>query len=584
MIRTLLRLASARLVSVCLAPSACLLLAGAAAAQDPVIAIGTIQGTGERSPLVGEEVVIEGVVTATLGNPEGAPRRGWFLQDAGDGDAATSDALFVIDNGGPPPGERVRVQGTVVELNAGAGTLTAIQLRAVSFLGPARQPPPLVLGAPPADWEPYEGMRVEIGAPLFVAGTHRLGREGVLFAHFGEDRLRTPTEAFAPGPEAKALAADNARRLLRLDDGSDQDRPSSVWYLDGDPPRIGSRLTRVEGVLDQWGGAYRLQLTRAPKVKAARRPAPPKVGGDLRIAALNLENLFNGDGAGGGFPTPRGARTPAELEAQLGRLTATIRGLDADVAALMELENDGYGPASSIAQLVSALNRNGGDWRFVDAGQGPGSDQIRVGLIYRASRVAPVGAPATLEDDLFGSRSRPPLAQSFRAGNGEGPVFTVVANHFKSKGCGEATGADADQKDGQSCWNAARTESARRLDAWLRSDPTRSGSDLRMIVGDLNAYRMEDPVRLLVDAGWRDAFESRRDDPPYSYVYDSQAGRLDHALLSPSLATRLVGAAEWHTNADEPDSRGYQEAPAQRGPWRSSDHDPLVLGFRLRKP
>lgn len=584
MIRTLLRLASARLVSVCLAPSACLLLAGAAAAQDPVIAIGTIQGTGERSPLVGEEVVIEGVVTATLGNPEGAPRRGWFLQDAGDGDAATSDALFVIDNGGPPPGERVRVQGTVVELNAGAGTLTAIQLRAVSFLGPARQPPPLVLGAPPADWEPYEGMRVEIGAPLFVAGTHRLGREGVLFAHFGEDRLRTPTEAFAPGPGAKALAADNARRLLRLDDGSDQDRPSSVWYLDDDPPRIGSRLTRVEGVLDQWGGAYRLQLTRAPKVKAARRPAPPKVGGDLRIAALNLENLFNGDGAGGGFPTPRGARTPAELEAQLGRLTATIHGLDADVAALMELENDGYGPASSIAQLVSALNRNGGDWRFVDAGQGPGSDQIRVGLIYRASRVAPVGAPATLEDDLFGSRSRPPLAQSFRAGNGEGPVLTVVANHFKSKGCGEATGADADQKDGQSCWNAARTESARRLDAWLRSDPTRSGSDLRMIVGDLNAYRMEDPVRLLVDAGWRDAFESRRDDPPYSYVYDSQAGRLDHALLSPSLAARLVGAAEWHTNADEPDSRGYQEAPAQRGPWRSSDHDPLVLGFRLRKP
>jgi predicted extracellular nuclease len=582
MIRTLLRLASTRLVSVCLTPAACLLVAGTAAAQDPVTAIGTIQGTGERSARVGEEVVIEGVVTAALGNPEGAPRRGWFLQDAGDGDAATSDALFVIDEGGPPPGERVRVQGTVVELNAGAGTLTAIQMRAVSFLGPARRPPALALRAPPADWEPYEGMRVEIDAPLFVAGTHRLGREGVLFAHFGEDRLRTPTEAFAPGPEAKALAADNARRLLRLDDGSDQDRPASVWYLDGDPPRTGSRLTRVKGVLDQWGGAYRLQLTHAPKLKAAGRPAAPKVGGDLRIAALNLENLFNGDGAGGGFPTPRGARTPAELEAQLGRLTATLHGLDADVAALMELENDGYGPASSIAQLVAALNRDGGDWRFVDAGQGPGSDQIRVGLIYRASRVAPVGAPATLEDDLFGSRSRPPLAQSFRAG--DGPVFTVVANHFKSKGCGEATGADADQKDGQSCWNAARTESARRLDAWLRTDPTRSGSDLRMIVGDLNAYRMEDPVRLLVDAGWRDAFEARRDDPPYSYVYDSQAGRLDHALLSPSLAARLVGAAEWHTNADEPDSRGYQEAPAQRGPWRSSDHDPLVTGFRLRTP
>lgn len=572
-----------RLMPTLLAPSACLLLAGTALAQQAPIAIGAIQGKGERSPRVGEEVVVEGVVTAALGNPEGASRRGWFLQDAGDGDAATSDALFVVDEGGPPPGERVRVQGTVVELNAGAGTLTAIRLRAVSFLGTARQSPPaLVLGAPPADWEPYEGMRVEIATPLTVAGTHRLTREGVLFAHFGDARLRTPTEAFAPGPGAKALAADNARRLLRLDDGSDQDRPASVWYLPGDPPRTGSRLTRVEGVLDQWGGAYRLQLTRAPKVKAAERPKPPRVGGDLRIAALNLENLFNGDGAGGGFPTPRGARTPPELDAQLGRLSATIHGLDADVVALMEVENDGYGPASAIAQFVTALNRDGGDWRYIDAGQGPGNDQIRVGMIYRASRTTPVGAPATLEDDLFGTRSRPPLAQSFRAG--DGPVFTVVANHFKSKGCGEATGADADQKDGQACWNAARTESARRLDAWLRTDPTRSGSDLRMIVGDLNAYRMEDPVRLLVDAGWRDAFDGRRDDPPYSYVYDSQAGRLDHALLSPSLAARLVGAAEWHTNADEPDSRGYQEAPAQRGPWRSSDHDPLVVGFRLRAP
>jgi len=571
-----------RLMPTLLAPSACLLLAGTALAQQAPVAIGAIQGSGERSPRAGEEVVVEGVVTAALRNPAlaDAPRGGWFLQDAGDGDATTSDALFVIDDDHPPVGERVQVRGTVVELDAGNGTLTALRPVGVVPQGPGRLPAAIRLREPPDGWESCEGMRIEIAAPLTVAGTHRLGREGVLFAHFGEGRLRTPTEAFAPGPEAKALAADNARRLLRLDDGSDQDRPASIWYLPGDPPRTGSRLSRVEGVVDQWGGAYRLQLTRAPKIDAADSPKPPKVGGDLRIAALNLENLFNGDGKGGGFPTPRGARTPAELAAQLGRLTATIHGLDADVVALMEVENDGYGPDSAIAQLVAALNRDGDDWRYIDAGQGPGSDQIRVGLIHRASRATPVGAPATLEDDLFGSRSRPPLAQSFRAG--DGPVFTVVANHFKSKGCGEASGADADQKDGQACWNAARTESARRLDAWLRTDPTRSGSDLRLIVGDLNAYRMEDPVRLLIDAGWRDAFEGPRGEPPYSYVFDNQAGRLDHALLSPSLATRLRGAAEWHANADEPDSRGYQEAPDQRGPWRSSDHDPLVLGFRLR--
>ena len=129
---------------------------------------------------------------------------------------------------------------------------------------------------------------------------------------------------------------------------------------------------------------------------------------------------------------------------------ATIRGLKPDIAALMELENDGFGPDSALAQLVEALNGAGdGDWRFVATAADQGTDAIRVGLIYRASRVQPVGTATTLTDDLFGSRSRPPLAQSFRAGSG--PVFTVVANHFKSKGCSGATGADADQRDGQSC-------------------------------------------------------------------------------------------------------------------------------------
>ncbi len=558
-----------------------LFVATAASAQDAPIAIGMVQGAGERSPLVGREVVVEGVVTTTPGNA----LDGWFLQDAGDGDAATSDALFVAAGGAPTAGQRVRVRGTVVELNAGNGTRTALQPTAVTPLGKGRVRS-VAIAAPPADWERYENMRVRIAAPLTVAGTHRAGKYGEMIVNFGE-RLRTPSDAVAPGDAARALAADNAHRMLRLDDGSDAEQPASVWYLPNTGlPRTGTRLSKVEGVLDQRGGDYRLQLTAKPAFKRMAPPTPPKVGGDVRIAGLNLENFFNGDGQGGGFPTPRGARNPAELEGQLARLVATIRGLNPDIAALMEVENDGFGPESSIATLVAALNADGGDWRAIVTDADQGRDQIRVGLIYRASRVSPVGRAVTLTDDLFGTRNRPPLAQTFRAGVGasRGPAFTVVANHFKSKGCGSASGADADQKDGQSCWNATRTESARRLDAWLRTDPARSGSDLAMIVGDLNAYSMEDPITTLTAAGWRDAFAARRGPVPYSYVYDGLTGRLDHALLSPALAARLAGAAEWHSNADEPDSRGYQARPGDRAPWRSSDHDPLVVGFRLQKP
>lgn len=558
-------------------------LAGSALAQSPeLVPIGKVQGRGAVSPLIGQQVDVAGIATATLRGPGGAA--GWFLQDAGDGDAATPDALFVTGETAPAPGTRVRLRGTVAELDAGRGrTRTALVRAEVLSLQRDRLPKPLPLRQAPADWAPYEGMRVRIDAPLAVVATHRLEHEGVLWAAFGE-RPRTPTDVAAPGPAAQAVAADNARRTLRLDDADVSENPPAPWYLPGGAPRAGGVLRGVEGVVDVRDGGWRLQLTAVPTLRPAKAPPAPRVRGNVRIAALNLENLFNGDGRGGGFPTPRGARSAAELQAQLAKHVLTLRGLDADIVALMELENDGDGPDSAMAALLAALNRDGSDWRGVATGAPVGSDQIRVALIYRAGRVAPVGAPATLTGVPFERGNRVPLAQSFRAGSG--PVFTVVANHFKSKGCGEATGAEADQRDGQSCWNPTRVQAARALHDWLRGDPTRSGSDLMAILGDLNAYAEEDPIRVLREAGWRDAFATTAGaTPSYSYLFDGQLGRLDHALLSPSLAARLAGAAKWHTNADEPETQGYPAAATNRAPatpWRSSDHDPLLLGLRLR--
>ena len=553
---------------------------------DGILPIGQVQGAAATSPLLDREVVVEGVVTGNFSRHLG----GWFLQDAGDGDPATSDAVFVVDDGEASQvrsGDRVRVRGRVIEHgDRRRASLTALAPAAVDVLGRG-EVPALVLTAPPEDWEALEGMRVRIEAPLTIGGQHDLARRGVLHTSFG-GRLFIPTEVAPPGPEAERVTRENDRRRLLLDDAMAQERPREVWYLDGRPaPRSGSLVHGAEGIVDQRWGDYRLQLTAAPRIEAAPRPEAPAVPGSVRLAAFNLQNLFNGDGRGGSFPTARGARTPAQLEAQLGRLVATIRALDPHVAALMELENDGYGPDSSLAQLVDALNAGGGDWRFVDAGHGPGSDAIRVGLIYRASRLRPVGAPATLEGEPFGSRSRVPLAQAFVPVQGRrdaGARFVVVANHFKSKGCNEAEGADRDQSDGQACWNALRVRSAQRLAEWLGSDPTGSGTDLVAIVGDLNAYAQEDPIRIFRDLGWKDALEASNVAQPYSFIYGGQAGRLDHALLSPALAKRLAGAAEWHSNADEAANVSDQagnDAPTAAMPWRSSDHDPLLVGLHL---
>ena len=567
-----------------------LVLACAAAlplqAKPSITLIGAVQGEGAQSPLPGQTVTVEGRLSADL--RDGLD--GFYLHGAADGNPATSEGLLVLADAARalPAAACLRVRGEVVEQPAGrsgqsmtalkADTIQAARCRGLPAAGP------VLLDALPADWEAYEGQLVRIQAPLTVVGVHNLERSGEVWTAF-DGALWQPTEVALPGSEqARAVERDNQRRLLVLDDGRDARDPATLTLLPaGQLPRGGMQLRGVEGIVEQrYGDGWRLQLTRPLALPEASRPlAAPVVAGRLKVAAFNLENYFNGDGAGGGFPTLRGASDAGQLAAQQAKLVASINGLGADVAALMELENDGYGPASSIAQLVNALNADAagpGDWRFVDAGQGPGSNPIRVGIIYRAGVLNPVGQPAVLEEGPFVEHSRVPLAQAFRRGNG--PAFTVTAIHLKSKGCREVTGADADQGDGQGCWNATRTDSARRIVAWLERDPTASGSPHAVVLGDFNAYAMEQPLRVLDAAGWRDAFAVAGVQQPYSYVYNGRSGRLDHALLSPSLAGLLRGAAEWHINADEPDSVGYA-AGNQPGPWRSSDHDPLLLGLDL---
>ena len=444
----------------------------------------------------------------------------------------------------------------------------------------ARSKAPVVLTAAPADWRALDGQHVRIAAPLTLAGTDGLERFGQLTVAF-DGRLWQPTEVAAPGTAGiEQVMADNQRRRLVLDDGSDARDPGSVPYLAGNPVlRTGMQLRNVEGTVRvDAQGRPSLQVDGTLKLPDLQRPAVPKVPGSLHIAAFNLENYFNGDGQGGGFPTLRGARTLEEHKAQVAKLVATISALDAHIAALMELENDGYGPQSAIAELLAALNATlepAQQWAMVDAGEGPGTNPIRVGIIYRKGLFKPLGAPLTKLDGPFAEHSRAPLAQAFQ---GKGAPFMVVANHFKSKGCRDAAGADADRNDGQGCWNATRVESARQLNQWVGAEAARLKVKDIVLLGDFNAYAQEDPIRTLHELGWQDAFKVAKVEHPYSYVYNGYTGRLDHALLSPGMAQRLRGAAEWHSNADEQDASGYQGRNVP-GPWRSSDHDPLLLGF-----
>ncbi|MDO5610507.1 MAG: ExeM/NucH family extracellular endonuclease [Pseudomonadota bacterium] len=540
----------------------------------PLLPIGHVQGAALVSPLLGQQVRVQGVITADFRAGLGL----LTLQDAGDGDPATADALFL--DGAPETlkvGDSIEVLGEVLELDSGRDArVTAIRVARSQPITPRPMPVPQPLDALPTDtlgWERLEAMRVSVPVPLTLTGSQNAARFGEWQVSF-DGRLWTPTEIALPGQAANDQARRNQARTLWLDDGHTGTAADTA--MSRDIPRTGSVLQQVEGILDQRHGRYRLQLTAPPQITAAPRPAAPARMGELRIAAFNLENLFNGDGQGGGFPTARGAKTHADYLAQRARHVAALAALDADVITLMELENDGHGPNSSESQLLAALNAaHAGDWRAAAMPANASRDVIRVGIFYRASKLQQVGASEVFDAAAFASLNRPALAARFRAG--DGPAFVVIANHLKSKGCRDAKGADGDQRDGQACWNATRLASVQQLDRWVSARFARMPV---LMLGDFNAYAMEDPPRWLREAGWRDAFAEAGIKQPYSYVYDGQAGRLDHAFLNAAMATRLQGAAEWHINADEPDQPHPADvAPA---PWRSSDHDPLVVDLRLR--
>ena len=596
--------------------------------------ISQVQGSGGTTPLNGQLVTVRGVVTAdfTSGGASGIPDnqglRGFFLE-AGTADrdtaAGTSEGVFIFDGGGTftgGVGDVVAVAGRAGEFS-GATQISASQIRGCDFPltlpDPADLPLPLAPAARAATLEPLESMRVA-HEELTVTEFFQLER-------FGEIRLsasgvlQTPTNVHVPlTPEAIALTAANAAATIILDDGRTGSNLNLLnngddylpYVRAGETLRIGDQLLDHAAVLHFGFGAWRLQPIDINAITdeldenrtRQREETPPDVGGNLQVASFNVLNYFNGDGQGGGFPTTRGAVTPSELERQTEKLVDAITRLGADVYGLIEIENDG-GEFQAARTLVDALNAEMGRevYRFVDTGV-IGTDEIKQAFVYDRRTVRPVGDWAILtsavdprfDDDL----SRPALAQSFvRLGSGE--RVTVVVNHLKSKGQSGLTDPNDpnfDQGDGQGFWNHARTEAAAALADWVESNPTGENVIGALIIGDLNAYGREDPIRALEDAGYDDQLVRYTDGVPYTFTFDGQQGTLDTALATETLAARVTGAAVWHINADEVPAIDYQEsvgvsfnqrfrtpeiAEAYYDPsaFRSSDHDPVLIGLRL---
>jgi predicted extracellular nuclease len=584
-----------------------------------------IQGSGSSAAITGN-VTTQGVVVGDFEGTAGAS--GFYLQDAtGDGNAATSDGIFVFtgSTNAVSVGQVVRVTGfarerfdqtTINGTNSNTSPVTNIVACGTGSVAPTDVTMPFASLSFP---ERYEGMLVRFPQPLVIAEYFNYDRFGeIVLANplDGESRPFTGTALDEPGVDANSRTAANALNRITLDDAQSAQNPSVLRHPNGGAFSLANRfrggdtVQNAVGVLGFDFSLYRIFPTGPADYSATnpRPAAPDPVGGTLRVAAMNTLNFFVTADYPTGDPLDnkcgpsqnvecRGwdSDQPTEFTRQRDKLLQALAGLNADVLGLNELENTtGVEPLESI---VSGLP----GYAYIDTGT-IGTDAIKVGLIYKPAKVTPVGPykllTSAVDPRFIDTKSRPVLAQTFEV-NATGARFTVAVNHLKSKGSDCNDVGDPDLGDGQGNCSQTRKAAAQALVDWLATDPTGSGDSDFLIVGDLNSYAQEESIDA-IKAGADDTAGTSDDytnlvqqyvgTHAYSFVFDGQSGYLDHALSSTSLTGQVTGLTEWHINADEPDVLDYdtsfkppaQDALYEPNAFRTSDHDPILVGLGLK--
>ncbi|TFL15992.1 ExeM/NucH family extracellular endonuclease [Jannaschia formosa] len=639
--------------------------------DDTITLISEVQGAGADSPLLDQTVTVEAVVTKVVSN-------GFFLQEEdsdADGDAATSEGVFVFTGGMPSVavGDLVKAAGIVDEF-FGETQIALSGLRVISSGNPVPTAAAVLLSGAAVNFEAVEGMRIALDSG--IAGERITVTENFNLDRFGEIAVSAgnkyqPTQLFDAQTEAAEIAAlteANANNRLLIDDGVSGQNPVAFEFIpnttpgdngngyldagdtfieDGPTLRLGAEIEgTTTGVMRFAFGQYRMLVDEPLNIDPATNERPDgfdDVGGTIQVAAFNVLNYFttlSGNTVGPNNLSPRGASSEFDLERQTDKIVAAVLGTGAEVLALQEIENDGFGAGKAPDTLVAAINAEIGsdDFAYVDPtgiGGFIGTDAITTGMIFDQTQVrlinsdflvfdeasaADTFALADVLNDVVPSfdqlgdfeRNRPAVAATFEDLT-TGETFTVVSVHFKSKGDSglddlvdaaqdyldgggtQITQADIDaviddanfdQGDGQGFWNQVRADAAAELFTWLETTYM-GGVEDYLVMGDLNAYAKEDPVQTLTDAGLEDLVDAFiGQDEAYSFVFNGQRGSLDQALASDGIADAVTGVAEWHINADEPDLLNYNSRfndPAffEPSPYAASDHDPVILGLDL---
>jgi VCBS repeat-containing protein len=520
----------------------------------PHLAIYEIQGEGHTSAWEGQRVVTEGVVTAidTTGS------RGFWIQDPnGDGNDATSDAVFVFVNGpiNVTVGQLVRVDGTVAEFRGSDVnnlTVTEIVTPQISVIGTGHVDA-VVLGAGgrhiPTEVIDDDGMT-----------SYDPATDGIDFFESLEGMLVTIHDAQATDandgnatwvlPDAGAGSTGlNGRGGVTISDGDYNPEHIQVWADSGVLPGftpgyvMGDSLGDVTGIMHYFGGNYELVAT-AVENRTSNGALPEETTGlqgdraHLEVAAYNVENLSPND-------------SPAKFAA-LGQDIAVNLG-SPDIISLEEIQDaDGsgngtnYSGVATAQLLIDAIVAAGGP-RYVyveiaptanNTTGGASNGNIRNGFLYNPERVDYVeGSIHQIPDNdpangnAF-NNSRMPLVADFVF---HGEVVTAVSIHNYSRGGSEALfGENQPPEISGELRREDQTDAVvDYLQALAQSNP-----DAQIVVmGDFNGFWFEQAqTQLETEGGLFNLTRILTAEERYTYVFEGNAQQIDHMFVSGNLA------------------------------------------------
>lgn len=511
--------------------------------DDPlVLQIGEIQGAGHTSIYVNNEVTTSGIVTAVATN-------GFYLQDpTGDGNSATSDALFVFTGTAPTvvAGDAISVTGIVSEFRGGndPSNLTITQLTSpvitVESSGNAL-PTAVLIGpdgiTPPTEtidddnfatfdpendgidfFESLEGMLVTIQNPVAVDSTTGFGElytvasdgaGNLSGSNVSEDGLVTVRGGVdALGGFNSGAGSDFNPERIQIDEAG------ALNGVINAVPNVtpGTVLNNVTGVVDYAFGNFQIRPTEAVTVAQASPNVAEKtnlVTGAVNQLAIATYNVLNLDIRADDGDDDVGNGRLDGIAFDIGiNLSAP------DIVVLQEVQddsgsiNDGTVSANLTLQaLADSIFEQTGvrysvfDNPFVENGQtgGQPGGNIRVAFLYREDRVDLDESSAftiTNPDDgelaAAFQGSRAPLGANFTF---NGQTVTVIGNHFTSK-----IGSSSTFSANQPPLNAAelvRAAQAAAVNAYVDGLLAANPDALVAVAGDFNEFQFEEPLRVL---------------------------------------------------------------------------------------